>query len=454
MNSHIFQGLLLLSLVSVPTDVPGQEQRTVTLQDAIATAAAAGPGVAGSHARSEAARQATRLAAAPLLPQLGVQLGALRSDDPVAAFGSRLRQGRFTQADFDPALLNDPDPLTDWHSALMLEWNPVDLSRYAAVDAAEATAEAAASGARWTARSAAFLAEARFIQALGAERLLEAATAALASADANLGVVGRRVTEGLLTEADLLRADAATQAATAGRIDAERAVADARGRLGLAMGWPATLTPVPFGDLEPTGTAPGSSPNASVAGLATRADLLASYQQLEAARAHAEQARRSRLPRLGGFARMESHSARALSNLERSWSVGVQVTVPLFTGFAATAGARAGASSEIAAREAHEDRLGAAQVEVAEAQRAETAAFHRALAAEAARDAANEAMRLVRLRFEEGLATTADLLAAQASAAEFSSGAVRARLGHRLATARLRYLTEIDPNESALRGGI
>jgi outer membrane protein TolC len=90
---------------------------------------------------------------------------------------------------------------------------------------------------------------------------------------------------------------------------------------------------------------------------------------------------------------------------------------------------------------------------VLEAERAETSAEHQALAAESASTAAHEALRLVRLRFEEGLATTADLLSAQASAAALSSGAVRARLGHDFAVAALRYLTYTDPDTRYLHGG-
>ena len=115
MNIYIFRiprnlRLLGLSLV-LGSQMPAtaQEVRPVTLQEAIAAATAQGPGIAEAIARAEAARHAERGARAALLPQVTGEIGGMRSNDPVAAFGSRLRQGRFTQADFDPALLNDPD---------------------------------------------------------------------------------------------------------------------------------------------------------------------------------------------------------------------------------------------------------------------------------------------------------------------------------------------------------
>ncbi|HEY9016230.1 MAG TPA: hypothetical protein VIM84_14350, partial [Gemmatimonadales bacterium] len=90
-----------------------QEPTRLSLREALARGAAQHPALV--EARWERrAREADALgAAAAFLPTLSVELGAARMDDPVAAFGTRLRQGRFRQADFALDALNFPDPIGD-----------------------------------------------------------------------------------------------------------------------------------------------------------------------------------------------------------------------------------------------------------------------------------------------------------------------------------------------------
>lgn len=424
----------------------GAQERPVTLQEAVESARSASPDVLAAQSRAEAARQGRRASAAFRLPSVGLEAGAIRSDDPVAAFGGRLRQGRFSQADFDPAGLNHPDALTDWSGAVGAMWAPLDWAAAAANGAAAAEAEAAGLGAEWAARAAAFRGEARYVEAVGAERRLAAATAALAAAEENARIMALRRTEGLLTDADVLQAQAALEGARARHIDARRLLDDARGRLGVAMGWEDGATPVPVDSVFPALAASG------VADVTARPDLLASAAAVRAADARFSQARRSRLPQIQGFARLATHSSKMFSGAEEDWTVGFQVRVPLFTGFAISSHEGAAAAMRDAAVKEHQGRVIEAEAQLAEARRAVSAARQGAEAAEAGSGAATEAARLMRRRFEEGLTTTNDLLAVEAQAAALATQAVNARLGLHLAVAYLAFLT--DTNTDALQQGI
>jgi outer membrane protein TolC len=317
----------------------------------------------------------------------------------------------------------------------------------AGLDAAAREADAAGLGAEWATRAAGFRAEARYVEAVAAERRLAAAQAAVEAAQANLAVMERRSEEGLLTEADVLQARAALSGARARRIDAARAVDDARARLALAMGWEPEVIPIPA---DTTLATPSVEDGGGVAG---RADLRASAAQVEAADARARQAGRSRLPTVQGFARLETHSSDAFDPMEDHWTVGFQVRVPLFTGFRVGAGKSAATALRDAAAREHEQKLREARAQVAEARRGLAAATEGAEAAHAAADAAREAARLMRRRFEEGMTTTADLLGAEARAAELETAAVNADLMRHLAAARLAFLTDTD-TDFDLHGGI
>lgn len=415
--------------------VLGQE-RQVTMAEAVAQARANSHDVLAARARAEAASHARTASGAYRWPTLGVELGAVRSDDPVAAFGGRLRQGRFSQTDFDPAGLNHPDPLTDWSGAVGAVWAPLDFSSDAAYRAAEAEARAAGLGAAWAERAAAFRAEVRYLEVVGAGSRVAATAASRAAAEANARTMEARRAEGLLTDADVLQARAALEGARAAEIDATRGAADAADRLALAMGWPAGMVPVPADTvLSPT---VGAALAGSVHG---RPDLSASLASVEAAEARAAQARRARLPRLEAFARVATHAPEPFSGTEDDWTVGFQIRVPVFAGFAIRSQERAASAMRDAAARDHDLRVREAEAQAAEAARAVESARRGVAAAQAAATASAEAARLTRRRFEEGMATTTDLLGVEAQAAALATQAVNARVGLHLAAARLAFLT-------------
>jgi outer membrane protein TolC len=119
--------------------------------------------------------------------------------------------------------------------------------------------------------------------------------------------------------------------------------------------------------------------------------------------------------------------------------MGVQVSLPLFTGGALGAAEDRARALERAARAEHRDRMEAARVEIEEAFRAVEAARQGALASDVAHSAADEAYRLVNRRFREGMATTAELLQAEARAAEFRTRSVDARMQYHQAVAGLAF---------------
>lgn len=427
--------LLLTSLVTLP--LHAQELRSVTLEQAIAEARENHPQVGFAQARAAGAREQVGVIGASRWPSLALEAGATRSSDPVAAFGSRLRQGRFSEQDFAPARLNDPDALTDWDAALVVGWQPVNFSRDAGVQAARAEAEAAELSAEWSQRVAAYQAEVRFVEAIGAELLLESARASVEAAEADLYVITRREEEGLLTRADVLQGAAAVESARAREIMAEQGVADARSRLALAMGWPPGLEPAP----DPNSL---DTPSAAVrrGAAAKRNDLLASEQRVRSANAAVREADRARLPQLQGSARLQTHASDFFGNDGDSWTVGVRVNVPLFSGFGTSARRSAARANLDALSLEHAERLREARAELDETRRGAEAALRAAAAAEAAFAAADEAARLMRRRFEEGRATTAELLGAEVTATRFSNAAIQARLDHRVVAARLSLLDD------------
>jgi outer membrane protein TolC len=427
---------ILGALALLPAPGTAQE-RPVSLAEAVAEAQSLSPDVLMAEAHAAAAKAGARASGAFRWPGLALEAGALRSNDPVAAFGGRLRQGRFTEMDFDPARLNAPSPQTDWGAGVVMGWAPLDLAALSGFRASQAEAEAAGEGVRWARRAAGFRAQVRYLEAVGAAEYLAATETALRSAEENARVTSARRDEGLLMEADLLQARAALEGARAGVLAAQRALGDARGRLGLALGWPGTQLPIPTDTVF-------TRPEITGGVLQNRPDLRASALAVQASEARVHQAFRARLPRLEAFGRLGTHAPEPFTGVEENWTLGFQLRVPLFAGFALGSSHRvARAQSDAIRREAELYRL-EAEVELAEANRALSLALQGAEAATQAANASGEAARLMRRRFEEGLVTTADLLQVEAQAAALAARRVQASLEVQLAAAHLAFLSETD----------
>ncbi|MEQ8329549.1 MAG: TolC family protein [Longimicrobiales bacterium] len=428
-------------ILTLPPTVAGQEPVSVTLEQALDAAATAHPAVAAADASARALQAAARADDAYLWPRLEATLGGVRTSDPVAAFGTRLRQGTIRAEDLDPARLVDPGAVADWTGGLSLEWRPLDLGAAHAAAAADRRADAALARASWTRNEVRYETRVAYLRAQAAEAEVTAADAHVRAAAAALEAVRSRVGEGVASDADLLQARAEHDAAEAGRVRAEGARAERRDRLAVWMGLHPSLVPVPADPLpEPLRTDAAHGGDAELP--PSRPDLEAWNAEVAAAGARSRAAKGARLPALGGAARWTGHGEAPWNRSGASWSVGVELRVPIFAGGSLGAGEAAARAAEDAARFRRDARIRNARADLAAVARSVASSAEVARAAAAAARAADEAVALLRLRYEEGLATTAELLASESRAASLRADAVRATLDHHVAAARLALLTD------------
>lgn len=432
---------LMLFLAAGP--VSGQEpdvesgagERPLTMAKAEALALEGNRTLAASRERSRAARARADASEAFLLPGVGLDAGYTRSDDPVAVFGTKLRQGVFREADLALDRLNHPDFIDDWTGAVGARWTALDVGLWARRDAAHSGARASALGVQRTREAVVYRTRLLYLQSVRADARLGAALRAEEAARTTRDMMRSRRNEGLLTDADLLQAEAALADASARHVAAEQAVADARDLLALHLGLEEGVVPVAS---DTAWTLPGveteGDPN-----LIRRADLRASRAGVEAVEARTREAKAGRLPSVETFARLSTHAPEIFDDREEDLTLGVQLSVPLFTGGRLGAAVSEAEAMERAARIEHEDRLRTARADLARARRAVKAADRGVEAAEAAHTAAAEAHRLMRRRFQEGLATTDELLRAEARAARLATAAVDARARHQQARATLLF---------------
>ena len=430
-------------LLFVPGRVTGQESSSaervpITLDAAVATALDANPSHRIAGARTAIARAEARAGAAPLLPVVEAGAGYARSVDPVFAFGTKLRQERFGEPDFAVDALNRPDPINDWTMDVGLRWNLLDPTAWAGRSAAGSRAEAAGWEERWSRQRTTFATRALYFAAVGADAALTVAEAEEAAARSTRELFRRRREAGLLTDADLLSAEAELRRAEARLVAARRDRDRAREELALQLGWDVDRVPVPVDTLgapAPLDETPGELPAATA--VTPRADLRALSAAQDAAGADATRAGVSFLPRVEGFAGWQSHADRAFDEDGSDWTVGVALRWTVFSGLGRIAARRQAVEAREIARIREADAVRTARVQVVQSRRDVAASWAGLEATHAAARAADEARQLMKRRFEEGLATPADLLQAEARAAEARGREVQALVAYNVALARL-----------------
>ena len=101
-------------------------QDPLTLRQAIDEALQQSPQAAIAHADLSDTKVAAAMARTQRLPQLNFTEDISRGNDPVYAFGTRLRQRQFTQADFALNARNFPQPIGNFSTCLSGSWMSFD----------------------------------------------------------------------------------------------------------------------------------------------------------------------------------------------------------------------------------------------------------------------------------------------------------------------------------------
>jgi outer membrane protein TolC len=412
-------------------------QTPLTLEDAIkraqgdtAEARALASSVAEADARIDRAQSG-------FWPRIDVTETVQRGDQPVFVFSSLLSQRRFTAANFAIPVLNHPDPVTNTRTAVAFE-QPIfnaGLTRLG-VQAAKLDREMAIVTRDAADQDLAFRAAQAFVRVLQLEAIVRATNAAVAAAESDRQRALARRDVGLVTDADDLAVEVHLSDMRQRQIAAAGDILVARMQLADSVGLPLTTVIVPVPPAARLASADGDGDALIQEAVTTHPGLRHATLQVQRADNGQRTARAGLLPTVAVQGGWELNGA-TLGSQQSSWVVGAEVRLNVFRGFAdrariAEAGhahARATAERERVAR-----RI---EVDVRAAQTQLRAARAREEAGRAALAQARESQRIIRDRYESGLATVTDMLRAAEATLDAESRATTAEMDVILQTVAL-----------------
>jgi outer membrane protein TolC len=424
LRMHVRRSALLAWLaVLAVLPVTSAAQTRLTLDEAMVRARSDTPEARALAAASGEADARVRVARSGFFPRIDVSETVQRGNQPVFVFSSLLSQRRFTEANFAIPALNDPAPITNTRTAVALQQPVFDagLTRLA-VQAARLGREMATVERERAGQDLAVRAAEAYVRVLQLEAANRASAAAVAAADSDLQRARARRDAGVVTEADALMVEVHAADMRQRHISNEGDLAVARIQLAEAVGLPLS-EPI---ELAPVSTATRSVDESLIAtALDTRWEgRAADLREQLAANAH-RSARAQYLPTFGVEAGWELNGS-TFADQRSSWVVGAQVQMNLFRGFADAARA-AEARYAIDRASAERERIARSiEVEVRAAIAQLTAARARQDAGRAALTQARESQRIIRDRYESGLAGVTDVLRAAEATLDAESRATAA----------------------------
>jgi outer membrane protein len=401
---------LLLGSVSA---VEAQSQPTLTLPNAVAVALEKNPARKMALAETQIAGAQVNFSKSSFFPRINFTETATVGDDPVYAFGTRLRQARFTAADFALDSLNHPDPISNFSSRIGGQWtlfnsfaNKFQLrSAKSMEDSAKKQLTRADQQVIFQVIESYYGIALANKQAALAEQTVKTARSVLDSSKA-------RVEAGTSVESDALSAQVNLASRQQDLIQARSALDLSFTQLETALGariapgqQPAvTLTEQKFSTapLEETETR----------ALQQRPDLQATASQLDAQQNSVKAAKAAYGPRLDVFGSWQADNNSFAANGSSNWITGAELKIDLFAPDreARLSMEKATLSKMEAGRKMAEDSV---RLDVRRAWFAHDAAGQMLEVSRSGVKQSEESLRIMRDRYETGLATITDLLRAE-----------------------------------------
>jgi outer membrane protein TolC len=386
----------------------------LTLGEAVLLALKENPGLKATGLNVPAAEAQVARARARFLPQISFFQSFLNSDNPAQVFTQKLNQRQFTSQDFLLDNLNNPSSYSNWRTGLVAR-QPIFQAgeAYLGYQQARLGKDIASFQVVTHRQQLIYRVHQAYFGRQLAEARLKVVQEAKNTAAANRKLVQARFDSGDVVRADLLSADVHLARLTQEELTAASQVEIAQSALATAVGIPEVasrpLSPAP----KKPSPLPGNLGELQEVAKAKRPDLRRLALAARVARQELTKARLDFLPRLNLTAEYDIDQKYFLGSNADSYTVMAVMHLNLFNGLAKVARERQARAQAAQAREQQREFLDHIRHQVTESVEHLKTAHARLKVSRAAVEQARESLRLIRLRYEEGLTILVDLLAAE-----------------------------------------
>jgi outer membrane protein len=397
------------------SDILAAEIASLSLSHAIQLAEQQNPKIKAALCQVSAADHRMTQAKSGFLPQVYFTETFNHTNTPMWAFGTRLNQEAIALSDFDPERLNHPDPTDNFNSAISVEW-PVFAGGQTWLGVNQARLDRDAQDLLLTRTRQEVIAQAAVAYAglLLAHRNLEVVQKSLETAKAHYKMINARFKNGLAIKSDLLRTQVHIAELEQDHIQAESRVTMAEAALNAAMGasggsrWRLSTS------LEKGEEIKGKIDEWITRATSNRPDMHYMEIQERMAEKEIQKSKASHLPNVNLIGSYELNSSDFTDSAD-NYTLGAMMRVNLYSGQKMTARIREAEALSRQVKAMRNDLASGIEVQIRQAFLQAQSARHRINVSEETVSQAEEALRIIRNRYENGLLTLVSLLDAEVS---------------------------------------
>ena len=425
-----------------------EEPEALTLPSAVAAALKNNPLIRITLSGREIADAQLREARAGWFPLLQFGENFTRGNNPVFVFGSLLEQARFGPQNFQISSLNNPEPLSNFRTAITLRQTIFDqLQTYTHVTQARLGQQQADLQKAMVEQQVRFEVIRSYYGVLVAHAKKDVAEEAVKMAESDVKRIHDRFQHGLAVQSDLLAGEVQLGEFRQQQIDSEGDVAIAYAALNTVMGLPVDTPQKVTGELVDKRFETAPKDELIRLALLHRPDYLRAGYGVQFSKEGVRGVKRAYLPKLD-FMTSYGASGKDLSSGSSDYTISANLTFNLFDPGRSARISKARAVESMATAE-QENLANQIRLEVVRAYQQCASARERLVVAGQVIDQATETHRIVQNRYREGLTTITEVLRAETALVRARLNLVAARYDHYVSYAHVLLscgrLTDIQP---------
>jgi outer membrane protein TolC len=430
--------LVLALLLTLTVAEYSYAAEPLTIEQAVSTALGNNPGLKAADAQVEATDAGVLRSASGFLPKVTLSETWSRTDSPLMALGTKLNQEIVTPADFDPALLNNPEAVSNYNTRLAII-QPIfnGGKEYIGRSQARLAKDASVQDRERTRQETIYNVVKAYYGLLLAKEFHKVTLQSLETSEANVKLAEARFKAGAVLQSDLLREKVQLAEVREMLTRSENNEKLATAALNCAMGVPQGTEYEVSGILSAQDMKPEVNALISEAS-SKRPDLLSMELNRRNAEKSVTMARADYLPSLNVMGQVDWNSDRPAGDDAKSWAMMAVLQWNLFDGLVTRSKVKESLATSSRMRALEEQTKSAVQLQVRQAYYNMTASLDRIAASASSVQEADEGLRIVQKRYETGMTTFVDVLGAENALIRARTNALQALYDNNIAQAELK----------------
>ena len=407
MNKKILM-IFCLSLISFYTT--GQQLKNISLQEAISQAQLKNTQIKIAEQNKAISTSQYQQSMAVFLPNVTVNNTVTATNSPLNTFGFKLLQQTTTAADFNPALLNSPDAITNFSTQIQVQQPLINIDGFHQRKAAKLAKTASEYGLARTKDGIKLQVQTAYLKLQISYKALDVFKQALKTVNANHKYVSDLYKQGLVQKSDVLNIEVYVASIKNQLQQTESMVKNASDQLTYLLGnTDKTTILVPTDSLSLIKNISDSK----LVLTAQRTDILAYKSQVDAQKQMLKASQSQFLPRANAFANYEWNTADFLGFTANNYLVGLQLSWSVFNGGKYLNKIKQEKATLVKAQLGYKDYITKTQLDFQKTKRQLEDALANLHRSKLAVSQSAEALKITTNRYKQGLEKTTDLLNAQ-----------------------------------------